>query len=153
MTVVTWVTALRAADIDDHAAVIALLERCGLPTADVEPASLANFIVVEEGGQLVGTIGLERRGDDGLLRSLAVDPYWRGRGIATALVDAIEQLARASGLHSLWLLTTTAPEYFSARGFKPAARESAPQQIRDSSEFSTLCPAKAACFSKTLTRP
>jgi amino-acid N-acetyltransferase len=150
MTVATWVTGLRAADSDDHAAVLALLERCGLPTADLGPASLADFVIAEEGGQLVGTVGLERRGDDGLLRSLAVDPYWRGRGIATALVDAIEQLARVSGLRSLWLLTTTAPEYFSGRGFKPAARESAPQEIRDSSEFSTLCPAMAACLSKPL---
>jgi amino-acid N-acetyltransferase len=151
MAVATVVVALRAADADDHPALLALLERCGLPTSDINVATLMDFIIAEEGGQLVGSAGLERHGDVALLRSVAVDPHWRGRGIATALVNAVEQLARDSGVQSLWLLTTTAPEFFARSGFMPAVRESAPQRIRNSVEFRTLCPATAVCLSKTST--
>ncbi|PSQ50675.1 hypothetical protein BRD19_00360 [Halobacteriales archaeon SW_7_65_23] len=44
----------------------------------------------------------------------------------------------------------TAAEFFDARGYEEAAREEAPGEIRNTTEFSDLCPDSAACLRRTL---
>ncbi|GGR92769.1 hypothetical protein GCM10008960_19700 [Deinococcus sedimenti] len=51
--------------------------------------------------------------------------------------------ARTLGLHSVSLLTTTAPEYFPRFGFQPIPRQGAPQTLLASREFQDACPATA----------
>jgi len=48
----------------------------------------------------------------------------------------------------LFLLTTTAADYFSARGFDPVDRSSAPEAIRRTREFAEICPGSAAFMRK-----
>ncbi len=55
-------------------------------------------------------------GDIVELRSIAVLPGYRNRGIGSKLVDAI--LDRAVSLTDTVYLRTTSPEYFEKRGFK-----------------------------------
>ena len=55
-------------------------------------------LVATERGALVGVVGLERYETNGLLRSLAVDPQHRSRGLGARLVDAIESETRARGV-------------------------------------------------------
>jgi amino-acid N-acetyltransferase len=59
--------------------VVALLAAANLPTSDISTESIASFGAFE-GDRLVGTIGLERVRDLGLLRSLAVEPDRRSSG-------------------------------------------------------------------------
>jgi amino-acid N-acetyltransferase len=142
--------ALRAVDDDDAMAYVeTLLARNGLPSADVRE-NPAWFFVATAHGDRVGVGGIERHGRHGLLRSLAVETDARGEGYGTAICDALEARARDDGLETLTLLTTTASAFFAARGYDVVDRETAPDRIRDTTEFSDLCPANATCMQKSL---
>ncbi len=106
------------------------------------------FVVREDDGRVVGVAGLEVHGEHGLLRSLAVDGAYRGRGLAAALVGAVLDRAKLLELDSVHLLTTTAQDYFARLGFVVRRREGAPQAIRESWEFRTGCPTTAALMSR-----
>jgi amino-acid N-acetyltransferase len=139
-----------AARPEDFAALVRLLDDAGLPHADLAPAHLAHFLVLREGDAITGVVGMEARGDAGLLRSLAVAADRRGGGAATRLVDALEARARAAGIRALYLLTTTAETFFARRGYAPADRATVPDAILATEEFRSLCPSTAACMAKAL---
>jgi amino-acid N-acetyltransferase len=141
---------IEAATPADGPRIVALLAQAGLPTADLTPAALADFLVARDGDALVGAVTVERHGDDGLLRSLVVTPAQRGRGLGRALVEAVEQRARAQGLRSLVLLTQTAAEFFATRGYRMVARSAVDEALRNSSQFAGVCPASASCMEKIL---
>jgi amino-acid N-acetyltransferase len=73
--------------------------------------------------------------------------------VGFALVTNRLQLARANGLEIVYLLTTTAPDFFRRIGFSPAERSSAPLKIAMSPEFAHACPASAACLKFDLSLP
>jgi N-acetylglutamate synthase-like GNAT family acetyltransferase len=127
--------------------VTALLERAGLPTQDLGGPAAVGFWVAELAGEIVGAIGLEHYGNTGLLRSLVVAPSMRGRGIGAHLVETLEREARAIGITQLVLLTETAKAFFGHLGYVVIERDSAPQSVRESAEFRSLCPATAVCMS------
>jgi N-acetylglutamate synthase-like GNAT family acetyltransferase len=131
-------------------AIEALLGAAALPIADVASATNLQFWVVRDGERVVGAVGLERYGPAGLVRSLVVAPERRGDGLGGALVDALEQHARAAGIASLVLLTQTAEEFFARRGYERVERAAAPEPVRASAEFRSLCPASATTMSKAL---
>jgi amino-acid N-acetyltransferase len=141
--------AVRAGTEHDHAAVIALLEAASLPTAGV-PATLADYLVADAGGEIVGVIGLEPYGRAALLRSAAVDPVCRGAGIGGKLVQGILEQARRRGVREMFLLTTTAEDYFPRFGFQFVPREEVPLSVRQSVEFREACPASAVAMRRAL---
>lgn len=69
---------LRPANRDDRAYIEDLLERNDLPTADVRE-QLHCLCLCERDDSPIGVGGLERHGDVGLLRSLAIEDSARGR--------------------------------------------------------------------------
>jgi amino-acid N-acetyltransferase len=121
-----------------------LLGRSELTDQDVSEGWGHYFVVREDDGRVVGVAGLELHGEDGLLRSVAVDADYRGQGLAAALVEAVLQRATRVGLRSVYLLTTTARDYFARRGFSDCPREKAPRAISESWEFKNGCPSTAA---------
>jgi amino-acid N-acetyltransferase len=127
----------------DLGAVRALLDRCGLPTEDLEAKHLEQFLVCRLGGQLAGAIGLEVLGSLGLLRSLAVAPEFRGRRLGHALWTRLSDEARRRGIGRLYLLTTTADGLFSGWGFRRVGRDVVPDAVRATAEYSALCPSTA----------
>ncbi len=131
------------------AAARALLEHYALPVADLETSGV-QLLVAGDAEQPQGLIGLQLCADHGLLRSLAVAPEHTGRGLARALVGKLEARARGQGLVSLWLLTTTAADFFRHIGYRDVARSLAPPAIAASAEFSSLCGATAACLYRDL---
>src|SRR5687768_2500673 len=126
-----------------------LLSAAKLPVQDL-PEQPENFFVAITRNKVVGGIGLEQYGKYGLLRSLVVDPSWRGRQIADGLVRQLEKHAAQLGLESLFLLTETAPEYFQKKGFGFITRAEVPDVLKQSSEFSHVCPQSAAVMKKNL---
>lgn len=129
--------------------IIALLSSEKLPTSDL-PATLKNFLVMIENEELIGVVGLETYGKYGLLRSLAVQTNYRDQGIAGKLVAQIENLAAAQGLKAIFLLTETAPDYFSRKEYDIVARAEIPAEVQQSSEFSHVCPQSAIAMKKGL---
>ena len=134
---------LRAAVPADYAAVAALLEQAGLPVEGVSDQFGESYAIADGAGGLAGVAAIERYGAFGLLRSLAVAPNERNHGLAARLV--LDRLAWASahGLSAVYLLTTTAADYFPRFGFERISREEAPAEIRAAREFTSSCPASA----------
>jgi amino-acid N-acetyltransferase len=135
---------VRPAGAGDLPAVQALLRASELPLDGLDEQFGANYAVAVAEGQVIGVEGIERHGADGLLRSAAVVDAWRGRGVGDVLTRDRLDWARANGLRAVYLLTTTAADYFPRFGFVTARRDDAPDGIRASREFAEACPASAA---------
>jgi amino-acid N-acetyltransferase len=129
---------------------LALLTTCALPIEDIAGAPNLRFFGCHIAGELQGLVGLELYARHALLRSLAVHPQSRQRGLGKSLVDHAEDHARALGVECLYLLTTTAEGFFARLGYAPSPRETAPAGIRDTAQFTGLCPATAAFLGKRL---
>jgi len=127
-----------------------LLADCNLIYADIIPALIKHFLLGWDGPRLVAVVGLEIKNQGALLRSLAVDPGYRNRRIATGLVEKIEDYAKSLNVDTLYLLTMTAEAFFKKRGYRLTARDAAPAGIQGTTEFKNLCPASAACMVKHL---
>jgi N-acetylglutamate synthase-like GNAT family acetyltransferase len=132
---------IRSAEPEDIETVRGLLLDAELPTGGLEDQFGASYAVAEDAdGGVVGTAGVERYGRFGLLRSVAVARGARNRGVAALLVRDRMAWAGTEGLDSVYLLTTTAAEYFGRLGFEPVERDELPLEIRESPEFSGICP-------------
>jgi amino-acid N-acetyltransferase len=142
---------VRSANSTDHIAVIGLLEDAGLPVAGVLP-TLPDFYVVELDGRVVGAVGLEVYGRDALLRSAVVERVARNSGLGVTLIERILDHARERDIRAIYLLTTTADQYFPRFGFERIAREDVPDDVKVSVEFREACPASAVVMRKTLER-
>jgi len=129
--------------------IIALLTVEKLPVADL-PDPLKNFAVSKKGDEITGVIGLEIYGDYALLRSLAVNNNFRNQGIANELLQYIEKLAAAKKLKAIYLLTETAPCYFTRKGYQTITRADVPAEVQQSSEFSHVCPHSAIVMLKPI---
>jgi amino-acid N-acetyltransferase len=139
----------RSAGAADANAIHDLLERSGLPTDDLGTAR-PEFVIAEHAGTIIGIGALERFGTAALLRSVAVEPQWRGFGVGRWLIAQLEQRARAAGIDELILLTLTARDFFARLGYGAKSRERVPAAVLASAEFRSLCPASAHCMAKTL---
>lgn len=139
---------MRESTAADLPAIRVLLTGAGLPTADLDLAADLRFWVEEAGGDMVGVIGLEQRRGAGLLRSLVVAPDHQKRGLGRLLVDTVESHAKSVGHEQLVLLTETADRFFALLGYRLVDRESVSEDIRQSAEFQSLCPASARCMAK-----
>jgi amino-acid N-acetyltransferase len=137
------------ASTQDLNAIRALLERCGLPTSDLESAR-PQFAVIHRDGQLVAAGALQRFRTAALLRSVVVAPERRGGGLGRSVVSELERLAQAGEISRLVLLTQTAAEFFTRQGFRAIERGSAPRDMQASEEFRSLCPSSAICMAKDL---
>jgi amino-acid N-acetyltransferase len=122
-----------------------LLSANDLPTADVRDDAVRMYVARVD-GEPVGAGGLEVHGADGLLRSVVVAESHRGRGYGAAICEHLEARARRAGVGTLYLLTTTAVEFFRARGYGPIDRAAVPEAVRATRQFSELCPATATCM-------
>jgi amino-acid N-acetyltransferase len=131
--------AIRPARADDLPAVRRLVGEAGLPLDGLADQFPSGYAVVEAAG-LVGAAGIEVHGEFGLMRSVVVAPERRGTGLGKALVEGRLAWARDARLSAVYLLTTTAPDFFAALGFMRIARPDAPAPIRASREFATVCP-------------
>ncbi len=132
-------------------AVVSLMSVCGLPSEDLGVDSgVTLYGAQDDSGALVGSVGLELFDETALLRSLAVSPEYQGRGLGDALLQYAQDAAVAQGVTTLYLLTTTAEDYFSHRGYQRLSRDDAPSAIRNTSQFSGLCPASSAFMKKSL---
>jgi amino-acid N-acetyltransferase len=142
---------IEPARTSDRPAIEALLKANLLPTDGFELA-LGTAVVAREDGRIVGCAAVEPYGPVGLLRSVCVVPPLRGLGLGSRLVDRAEAVAAARGIAELFLLTETAAEWFTRRGYEPGAREAAPAALLGSPELTGACPVSAALLRKHLDR-
>lgn len=136
---------VRPADEGDWTAIEALLTANALPLAGAREHLRTYWIAVDQ-AECVGVAGIEVYGPVALLRSVAVQGARRTTGIGSALVDAVMADAARVGIETLYLLTTTAADYFAAREFSVIERSEVPDGLRSSAEFRGACPDAAICM-------
>ena len=127
-----------------------LLENCDLLVSDIALSNSLYFFGYHQHGKLVGAVGFEYFGTVALLRSLAVTAELRGSGLGRTLVRFAESEARSMGIIALFLLTETVEQFFTKLSYQLLSRENAPQVIKNTAQFSTLCPATSSFMSKPL---
>jgi amino-acid N-acetyltransferase len=133
---------IRRAEDADIERVEALLRDARLPLEGTRDAFRVGF-VAEEHEAIVGAVALEMYPDSALLRSLVVDQAAQGKGLGGRLTQAAIQEAQRRGVHAIYLLTTTAEQFFPRFGFVAVDRQSMPPSIQGSIEFQSACPASA----------
>ncbi len=157
----TTLTTLGAASIrravrGDLPAIERLLVSANLPTAgvaDILNTRPADFFVAEADtapNGIVAVAGLEVCCNTAVLRSVAVEPEWRSRGLGRELVRQIVCDAEARGIHALYLLTMTAEHYFPRLGFERIERSSIPPEVAETVEFKCACPNTAVAMKRAL---
>lgn len=139
----------RSAAAGDLGAIVQLLEENALPSADIGE-HLQNVLVALDDGAITGVVGAEYSGSDALLRSLAVQPAFRGRGLGIALTHAILSVMKERGVQRVALLTTTAEGFFRKQGFLSVPKGRIPDFVKASKEFRFYCPSTAVCMVREL---
>ncbi|GAB1427684.1 hypothetical protein MASR2M17_11110 [Aminivibrio sp.] len=139
---------IRRAESGDVPAIAVLLEENGLTPLGVAEAP-ENFLVLEHSG-IAAVIGMEIRGDSGLLRSLVVRLRDRKKCFGVRMTAVIIDLARAQGVRTIYLLTETAERFFERAGFVAARREDIPAPLMQSSALDKVCPEGSAILKKML---
>ena len=106
-----------------------------LPRAEEEVrAHIERFLVLEEKtaagkSRLLGCVALESYGSDlAEIRSLAVNPGIRGRGVGARLVRYALAAARRRRIARVFAVTH-APEFFGRQGFIATTRRALPEKI------------------------
>jgi amino-acid N-acetyltransferase len=135
----------------DRQEVLDLLTGAELPIEDLSDEKMQNFMVARsEDNSIVGVVGIEMFQENGLLRSLAVQPAYRGKGLGGQLTREIESFACSNGIKTLYLLTLTAADFFSKFFYQVIHRDQAPELIQNTAEFKGLCPVSAVCLYRAL---
>lgn len=123
------------------------------PTDGFGERLLQTTLVAREAAGIVGCIALEPYGNAALLRSLAVIPSRRGHGVGQQLTRAALDLARQQRVATVYLLTTTAAEFFARDfGFRPVVRAEVPAAVQQSVEFISACPETAQAMVREVER-
>jgi N-acetylglutamate synthase-like GNAT family acetyltransferase len=136
---------IRFATRNDEGAVSELLTASALPLDGVSEA-IDDFIVATLDGHVAAVAGVERCGADwkyAVLRSVVVDDAVRNTGLGARLVKSALASARERGVTEIYLLTTTAADYFPRFGFRPITRDVVPEEVKRNVEFVSACPATA----------
>lgn len=141
---------MKIVEIKDIIAVEDLLASCSLPSSDVKKNNTLRLYGIYQNRKLAACVGIEGCGHMVLLRSLAVRPQSRNKGIGVRLVEYVENTCRRKSIKGIFLLTNTAELFFARLGYRIVERGSAPAVIRSTAQFSELCPDSSILMSKLL---
>jgi len=128
--------------------VIELLQENKLPVSDLDEGK--HLFALLQNGEVVGTGGLEPFSNCALLRSVSVKKDLQNRGLGKFINKELEKVSKEQGINCLYLLTTTAKDFFCHEGYEVVDREDAPESIKNTSEFSCVCPSSAVAMRKYL---
>ncbi len=137
--------AIAGAEQKDVEAIKAILVANDLPTAGVDD-HWRTFVVARDGDRIIACGGAEAYPTAALIRSIAVLPEYRSRGLGRRIVRQLIDRLASRGLREFYLLTTTAEKYFRKRGFKKVDRDEVHPQLLASREFQDACPKSAVCM-------
>lgn len=140
----------RTASNNDLAQIIDILKHVNLPYDDCQ-YHLDSFMVIEKSEEIIGVGGLELYKETALLRSVAIVDKFQGHSIGDRLCSKLINQATKLGITEIYLLTETAEAYFKNRGFVTIRREEAPEPIKQTRQFSGLCPSSATVMKMQLT--
>lgn len=127
---------------------IDLLQQQHLPVSDIDEDKVLYLLKADE--RTIGTVGLEIFEDCALLRSVSVLKQEQGKGYGKYINEEIEKYVKEAGISCLYLLTTTAKDFFNKQGYCVINREDAPASVQQTAEFTSLCPSSAVVMKKKI---
>ncbi|MBB3934634.1 MULTISPECIES: GNAT family N-acetyltransferase [Aureimonas] len=140
--------ALVTTAVDDSAGLVGLLSTAGLPTEDVTEPGRVFLRYATEDGEFVGIGGFEPLGSAVLLRSIAVVPEHRGRGVGGAITADLMERGRVQGAADAFAFTTGERTFLAALGFQRVERTKAPAAVLATRQATGLCAASAVLWWK-----
>ncbi len=119
---------IRQATIEDVGGIVELiqpLEADGLlvrRSRDLLENEIEQFTIIERDGMIVACIALYPYGDENMAEVACVATHedYRSANRASVLLQAAEQRAQQTGMHSLFVLTTQTAHWFIEKGFSEA---------------------------------
>lgn len=126
--------------------VIELLQQQNLPVSDIDDTQL--LFLLKDGDTAIGTAGLEVFDDGALVRSVSVIKEAQGKGYGKFIDNSLVSFAKENNIRCLYLLTTTAKDFFEKQGYTVISRDKVPASIQNTTEFSSICPSSAFVMKK-----
>lgn len=127
---------IRIAEEKDLLPIQRLVAKAGISEQGIEN-NIKDFLVVEDANkQIIGTVGIEPLGVDGLLRSLVIkSENWNAK-IGLEFVQLAIAYAKQKGIETLYLLTNRSIPFFEYLGFKAVEEAAIPAHLKESNHFS-----------------
>lgn len=122
-----------------------ILQKENLPYQDINSKNIQFFKALKS-KEFIGIVGMEHYSKAALLRSMVVFEKFRNKGYGCEIINQIFKKAKANNIKTLFILTTTAKDFFENLGFKVIERKNVPDDIKSTTEFTSLCPASATCM-------
>jgi N-acetylglutamate synthase-like GNAT family acetyltransferase/protein-tyrosine-phosphatase len=144
-------TSIGPASGGDLDAIQRLLVGSLLPSRDVGGPH-QRFIVASENGRLIGCAGLQVAGQDGLVRSMAVHWTRRNAGLGSRLHERLLFEAVLAGVRTLYVVTTTAEDFFAGHGFRKIEARAVPPELQASEEFTAFVPGGSTVMSRPVSK-
>lgn len=140
----------RLVPIDDHSKkeIVALLVENNLPVDDLTKDKF--LFALFQNSQIVGSGGLEFFDGCALLRSISVRKDLRGAGLGKFITEKLENICKERQISFLYLLTTTAKDFFGKLGYLVIDRSVVPDSIKQTRQFTSLCPSSAVVMKKKI---
>ncbi|MFZ8757605.1 GNAT family N-acetyltransferase [Microbacterium sp. HMH0099] len=94
------------------------------------------WVALDEGDRIIGSTGFELS-DDGrhaLIRSVAVDPAHRSRGMGGDLARFALARATDAGARTAWLFSRRSGPFWRSLGFSPAERDTLAEVLADTQQ-------------------
>ncbi|MHB8566905.1 MAG: GNAT family N-acetyltransferase [Nitrososphaerales archaeon] len=127
---------IEMATSDDVPEILNILEKKGLTKDGIKDAQCW---IIKLNNKIIGSIGLEVWGKQGLLRSLAVEEKSRKKGLGRSLVFYVLEVARQKNLEEVFLLSEASAEYYLRFGFEYYERKLVSGDVLKSAEFRGAC--------------
>lgn len=135
---------IELAEQNDFLQIQNLLECSGLSIRGV--TADAGKYYIAKGTSVMGVMGFEIYNTSALLRSLAVYPPFKKRGIAKQLIGHLLNDARQHRCDTAYLLTNTAADYLRTYGFVQIDRDDIPPDVLTTSALGDVCPMSSTCM-------
>ncbi|WP_349408834.1 GNAT family N-acetyltransferase [Pseudalkalibacillus sp. SCS-8] len=118
----------RPAETNDAPSIKQFVAQAGLSSEGIEQC-IQTFIILEtDKKKMAGTVGLERNGDVGLIRSLVLDKEYSSEELLLRLLKAIIRLADHQGVQTVYLLTRVTSIFY-ALGFTEVPYDQVPEEL------------------------
>ncbi|MCF6138917.1 GNAT family N-acetyltransferase [Pseudalkalibacillus berkeleyi] len=121
----------RPAETNDAPSIKQFVAQAGLSSEGIDQC-IQTFIILEtDKKKMAGTVGLERFGTDGLIRSLVLAKDYSSEELLLQLLKAIIRLADHQGVQTVYLLTRVTSIFY-ALGFTEVPFEKMPEDLLNS---------------------
>jgi N-acetylglutamate synthase-like GNAT family acetyltransferase len=126
---------VRKAKEQDMLQVQRLVAKAGLREEGIEQYIKSFLVVEDEDQQLIGTVGVEQYGTEGLLRSLVLDsPIWTAK-LSLEFLQLTLQYAEDQKMETIYLCAKGTNALFHQLGFREVDKEDVPESIKSSPHF------------------